>query len=91
MDPISLQQAVFFKEHPVIVETKVVVMTPAMKPCIGLHDESSVCAPISDWQDRGEDCMDTCVLHLHPQSSEVLLDLAQVLLYCVIGAHAEKN
>ena len=38
VNPISPQQSVFIKEHPVIVEAKALVPTPAMKPGIDLHD-----------------------------------------------------
>lgn len=43
--------------------------------------------PISN---RGEFYLGICPLHLCPQGSEVLLDLAQVMLYCVIGTHMEE-
>ena len=63
-----------------------------MKPDVDLCDASTAAhTPISDWQDRGEDHLGTCPLHLCPRGSEVLLDLAQVLLYLVIGAHMEKK
>jgi len=89
---MSPQQTVFIIEHPVIVKTKAVVMKPAMKPCIRLHDVSaSVCTAIADWQDGGEDCINTCALHWHRQGCEALLHLAQVLFYCVIGAHIENS
>ena len=64
----------------------------AMKAGIDLHDAStSACIPLPDWQDRGEDQLGICPFHLHLRGSEVLLDLAQALLYCVIGAHMEKK
>lgn len=73
------------------IETKALVMTPAMKPGIVLHDALIyACTPIADWEDR-EDHLGTCPFHLDSQGSEFLLDLAQVLLYHVIGAHMEEN
>lgn len=63
---------------------------PAMKPGIDLHVSASACTPIPDWQER-EDHLDTHSFHLGPQRSEVLLDLAQVLLYHVTVARMEKK
>ncbi|XP_076217596.1 uncharacterized protein LOC143172258 [Aptenodytes patagonicus] len=78
-------KAVFIEERPVILEAKALATTPATKPGVDLHDAStSARTPIPDLQDRGGD-------HLCPQGSEVLLDLAQAMLYRVIGAHVEKK
>lgn len=75
-----------------IVETKALETTPAVKPYIDLHDvPTSACTPISDWQGREENHLDASTHYLGLQGSEVLLDLAQVLLCNVIGAHMEKK
>ena len=52
--------------------------------------ESGACTPVSD---RGEDYLGICPFHLPPRAQvpEVLLDLAQVMLYHVIGAHMEEK
>ena len=74
-----------------IIEAKALVMTPATKPGVDLHDVStSAHTSVSDWQDK-EDHLGPCPLHLCHQSSEVLIDLGQVMFYCAIGAHIEKK
>lgn len=74
-----------------MIETKALVIIPATKPGIDQYDASaSAFTPIPDWQCR-EDRLDPCSFHLGPQGSEVLLDLAQFLLNCVIGAHMTKK
>ncbi|KAK4806781.1 hypothetical protein QYF61_005577 [Mycteria americana] len=65
------REAVLIEEHPVTIETKALVTTPATKPGIDLHDAStSACTPISDWQDRREDR--TCPFHLGPQVTRLV-------------------
>ncbi|KAK4815963.1 hypothetical protein QYF61_010457 [Mycteria americana] len=47
--------------------------------------------PAHSSSDRVEDYLGICPFHLCPQDSEVLLDLAWVMLYFVIGAHMEEK
>lgn len=91
MDPISPQWALLVKEHPVIIEAKTLATTLATKPGVDLHDvSSSARISILDWEDK-EDPLGPCPLHLYPQGSQIPLDLAQTMLYHVIGSHVEKK
>lgn len=75
-----------------IVEAKALVMTPATKPGVDLYDVLTFArTSISHWQDKGEDHLGPCLLRLCHQGSEVLIDLAQVMLSCAISTHTEKK